>query len=189
MERIEEKYKELLARFEEQRKNIRRLWNIDKSVGKFLYRLVEIAQPKNILELGTSNGYSTFWLSIASNKYGGAVTTIEVDKTRYELAKGNLESLKNINLINELIETAIPKLQGKFDMIFIDANKSDYIKYIHLLLEHDKLQDYTLIVADNILSHKDSVEEYVSFVTSDKRFNTEIEEIGTGMALTVYEKY
>lgn len=188
MERITDKYSKELQVFDKQRKNIRRLWNISEATGLFLHRLVEISMPKKILELGTSNGYSTFWFSVSCAKYGGTIDTLEVDEKRYKMAQENLKNRKNITLINGLIEEIIPKLSGDYDMVFIDANKSDYIKYIKLLLEHQKLNDICMVVADNILSHQDSVKEYVDFVTTDKRFNTDIEEIGDGMALSVYEK-
>ncbi len=188
MERIKQIYKKELEKFEEQRKNIRRLWNISESVGLFLYRFVEISMPKKILELGTSNGYSTFWLSISAEKYGGEVYSVEVDEKRFAMAKDNLSERKNIHLFNNLIENVIPILNEKFDMIFIDANKSDYYKYLQMLLEYDKLADPSVIVADNIKSHQNSVQKYIDFVTTDKRFDTEIENIGSGMALTVYEK-
>ncbi len=188
MERLKEIYAKEFALFEKQKKEIRRLWNIDESVGNFLYRLVEISKPKRILELGTSNGYSTFWLSISSKNFSGEVVSIEVDKSRFELAQNNLKRMDNITLICDLIEKVISGLSGKFDMVFIDANKSDYIKYIKLLLEYDKLNNPCLIVADNVISHKDSVKEYLDFVTTNKDFFTEIEDIGSGMSLTVYDK-
>ena len=187
MERITDKYAKEFEIFEKQRKEIRRLWNISEATGLFLHRLVEISMPKRILELGTSNGYSTFWFSISCGKYGGIVESVEVDEKRYKMAQENLKNRENITLVNGLIDEVIPKLNGNYDMVFIDANKSDYIKYIKLLLKHQKLNDICMVVADNILSHQDSVKEYVNFVTTDKRFNTEIEKIGDGMALSVYE--
>ena len=187
MERLIRKYRKEFKKFEKQRKEIKRLWNISEATGKFLFRLFEIAMPKKILELGTSNGYSTFWLSIASEKYGGTVHTIEVDDGRFELAKHNLENRKNVILHKGLIEKIIPRLEEKFDMIFIDANKSDYINYIKLLIEQNKLNDPCLVVADNVISHKESVKDFIDFITKDKRFYTKIENIGSGMSLSVYE--
>ena len=188
MERLKEIYAKELSVFERQRNDIKRLWNISEEAGKFLYRLVEISKPKRILELGTSNGYSTFWLSIACEKHKGEVVSIEVEKSRFELAKKNLIRLKNITLIFDLIEKAIPTLSGKFDMIFIDANKSDYIKYLKLLLEFNKMEIPCLIVADNVISHYKSVKDYLNFVTNNKHFYTEIENIGSGMSLSIYNE-
>ncbi len=187
MERIDEKYREEIERFNRQKESIKRLWNIDRKVGEFLYRFIEISRPKTVLELGTSNGYSTFWLSIALEKYNGKIYSIESDKYRYNLAVENLKNRENVILINDLIENALPKINRTFDMVFIDANKSDYLKYLKMLLDYKLLNNPCVILADNVISHKNSVEDFVKFITTDKRFYTEIEKIGSGMSLSVYE--
>ena len=94
MERIIQKYKKELERFEKQKQSSESFWNIREQTAKFLYSFIKAKSPENILEIGTSNGYSTFWLSLAAEN--AFVDTIEADESRFELAKKNLKSRKNI---------------------------------------------------------------------------------------------
>src|SRR3989338_3705005 len=107
-------------------------FNIPADTGKFLYNLVLISKAKNILEIGTSNGYSTIWLAEAVKHNKGRVTTIELAEHKVKHATENFMRANLDNVIKIIHGDAlvlIPKLKEKFDFLFIDAVKEDYIKY------------------------------------------------------------
>ena len=77
-------------------------FNIPADTGKFLYNLVLISKSKNILEVGTSNGYSTIWLAEAAKKNSGKVTTIEISEEKVKLAKENFKRAKLEKIITQI---------------------------------------------------------------------------------------
>ncbi len=186
MERIKELHKQKLSEFKLQRNNINKLWNINEQTAQLLYILIKTKQPKNILEIGTSNGYSTFWISLAAEQFDAIIDTIEVDKARFKLAQKNLAGIKNIILHLGKAERIIPKLNKQYDFVFIDANKIDYIKYIRLLI--NKLNDKAIIIADNIISHKESLQEYLDYINSNSAFENMILDIDSGLEISVFKK-
>jgi len=186
MERIKQQYKQELARFETQRNNIRRLWNIPQETAELLYTFIKIKKPKHILEIGTSNGFSTFWLSLAAETYNAVVDTIEVDEDRFILAKKNLVNRNNIIQYFGKAELIIPKLTSKYDFVFIDAGKINYIDYIKLL--QNKLNNNAVIIADNVISHKNTVTEYLDFIESNELFDSVTLSIDSGLNVAIYMK-
>ncbi len=172
------------AEFKEQKEKINRLWNIPEQTAHLIYLLVKIKSPENILEIGTSNGYSTFWLSLAADNSNAEIQTIEVDVRRFKLAQENLRNRKNIFLHFGTAEEIIPNLNMKFDFVFIDANKSDYITYLKLL--EDKLKVNALIIADNIISHQESVQEYLDFLNINPLFETMTLDIDSGLEISIF---
>jgi predicted O-methyltransferase YrrM len=186
MERIKELHKQKLLEFNIQRNNIDKLWNINEQTAQLLYILIKTKQPKNILEIGTSNGYSTFWISLAAEQFGAIIDTIEVDKARFKLAQKNLTGRNNIIFHFGKAEQIIPELNKQYDFVFIDANKVDYIKYIRLLVS--KLNDEAIIVADNVISHKESLQEYLDYINSNSAFESMILDIDSGLEISVFKK-
>lgn len=156
-----------------------------ESCAELLYLLVLMKKPERILELGTSNGYSTFWLSLAAEKIEANVISIEVDEPRYELAKQNLLGRSNVELVLGKIEDVIPTLNGDFDFIFIDAGKINYIDY--LLLLQDKISKNAVIVADNVISHNHTVKEYLDVIKSDSRFESITLPLDAGLEISVFK--
>lgn len=181
-----EKYSSVITRFEKQREKIHRLWNIDALTAEFLFKLIIDFAPRRILEIGTSNGYSTFWLANAANCSDAIVETIEVDQARYDLSKNNLQNFDNIIQHLGLAENIIPTINHKYDLIFIDAGKIGYIKYIQAILP--KLTDQALIIADNVISHQKTVQEYLDYIDSNQHFENRLINIGTGLMISNYSK-
>ena len=109
----------------------KRYFNISKETGKFLYNLILSSKAKNILEIGTSNGYSTIWMAQATQ---GKVTTIEKTDFKVKEAEQNFQKAKlnNIKIIHGDALKEIPKLKEKYDFMFIDAIKRNYIDYLKL---------------------------------------------------------
>jgi len=184
MEKLIETFREELETFAAQKRKIRRLWNIGEETANLLYFFVKAKNPQNILEIGTSNGFSTFWLSVAAES--AVIDTIEVDESRFLLAKENLKSRKNIVIHFGLAEKIIPNLDKKYDLVFIDAGKIDYINYLKLLLK--KLNNDALIIADNVISHHETVREYLTFVKNHRDFTTFTLSVESGLEISIYKK-
>lgn len=185
MERIIKQYKQELARFETQKNKIKRLWNIPQETAELLYTFVKITTPKHILEIGTSNGFSTFWLSLAAETCSAVVDTIEIDEERFKLSKKNLLKRKNVIQHWGKAELLIPKLTNKYDFIFIDAGKINYIDYIKLLI--NKLNNNAVIIADNVISHKNTVTEYLDYIESNELFDNVTLRIDSGLNVAIYK--
>jgi predicted O-methyltransferase YrrM len=183
---IKDRYKAHFANFEKQKNDNNRLWNIDDQSAAFLYEQIIIRRPKHILEIGTSNGYSTFWLSLAADRSGASVESIEIEESRYRLAIDNLSKRNNVKLYLGNALEIIPKLQRNYEFVFIDAGKIDYNNYLRLLLP--KLVDNCVIIADNIRSHQASLEEYLNQLSHNPSFISMSLDIGSGLELSVYNK-
>ncbi|MCK4957025.1 MAG: class I SAM-dependent methyltransferase [Candidatus Cloacimonetes bacterium] len=179
-------HKRELEEFDKQKREIHRLWNIDAETAKYLFEYIVDLAPKKIIEIGTSNGYSGFWISAAAKVSNGILETIEVDEERFKLSQNNLKNQTNIIQYLGLAEDIIPTLENKYDIAFIDAGKIGYINYIKLLLP--KLKDNAIIIADNVISHKKSVQEYIDFMKSDNQFENELIEIGTGLLISKFKR-
>ena len=183
MEKIISDYNELLKRFREQALSNNRLWNVNQETAYLLNMLVTIKQPKHILEIGTSNGYSTFFLALDKNI---RVTTIEVDEKRQALAKDNLKEFANINFIYAKAEEVLEKLDIMIDFLFIDANKPAYIRYLKLC--EPFLNDNALIVADNIDTHPETTRQYQEYVINSPDYKTVHLSLDAGLLISMFSK-
>ncbi len=126
--------------------------------GKFLSFLSELIKPKYILEIGTFTGFSAICLAKGLQK-NGELHTIELREEDAKTAQSNFSTSKNKNQILLHLGNAleiIPTLQYKWDLIFIDADKTSYINYYNMVLP--RLNDNGLIIADNVLFYGDVVQ-------------------------------
>lgn len=165
-------------------------WNVDNGSANFLSILIKINNSKNALEIGTSNGYSAIWLANALKTTGGKLTTIEFWDNRLNVAIENFKKAGFENIIESrlgqavmiLEEMAYSKNPPLFDFVFIDANKSEYIKYFKLI--HPMLKKGGIIAADNILSHYKKVEPYVIEITNHKEYQSQLIPMDTGIMVS-----
>ncbi len=198
-----EKYTPNLNIFDEKTQNVllelestqKEFWNIDRITANFLYIQILAINAKRGIEIGTSNGYSGIWLGSAFKKTGGTLTTIEFWDKRQNVAIENFkiaEVENNIipklgsayNILEEIAKN-IKSEEEKFDFVFIDANKKEYIEYFKLL--DPILASGALICADNILSHEEKVQPFVQEITNNPNYQTQVLNIGTGILLS-YKK-
>jgi len=152
---------------------------LEKDSAKLLYLLAKIKKVKNALEIGTGIGYSTMYLSLSCKK----VVSIDKDERNLDIARKliNKNNLKNIKIIEGDVLIEIPKLKDKFDLLFIDGTKGEYLKYLKLALP--KLNKNALIIADNTVSHKEKMKDFLDYV--NKNFESIELNIGSGMSLSV----
>ncbi len=165
--------------------------------GRVLSMISKLIRPKNILEIGTYTGYSALCLAEGIQEDGKIIT---IDKNE------ELETLQNTyfqksgfrNNITQLVGNAIeiiPTLNTKFDLVFIDADKSNYINYFHLVI--DKMNSGGVILSDNVLWSGKVVEtldakdkdtkvllEYNKLLNTDDRIETVLLPIRDGLTIS-----
>ena len=151
-------------------------WNVPPEDGRFLYDLVLRKGYKRGLELGTSNGYSTLWLGLAFRKNGGKITTIEIDRGRAAEARENFRKAGLSNVIDSRLNDAfaeIPKMEGTFDFVFIDAGKGDYKRFLDLL--YPRVTAGGVITAHNVLDLGSEMPDFLDAVQTNPNLKTTIE--------------
>nr|WP_290829412.1 O-methyltransferase [Halomonas sp.] len=160
----------------------RRMLNITRDTGEFLAVLVQAANAQQVLEIGTSNGYSTLWLAQAARQIGGHVTTVEQSEFKREMAAKNFERSGMAGVITQrqgdagaLLET-MP--DACFDLIFLDSKRSDYFQWWPNIKR--VLKKGGLLVVDNAISHADEMEVFIERVKTDLDFTTCTVPVGKG---------
>lgn len=165
----------------------RRMLNITPDTGEFLELLVRATGAKRVLEIGTTNGYSTIWLAKAVRASGGRVITLELSEYKVGLAKANFErsglsafiDLAHSNagaFINQ--ETIAP-----FDLIFLDSERAEYLGWWPRL--KSLLRIGGLLVADNATSHALEMRAFTSLVRCDRAFLASLVAVGNGQFLAL----
>lgn len=143
-------------------------WHIPKTTGQFLFFLVSILQPKNILELGTSIGYSSLWMGSAAEQYGGHIDTLEYFQEKIKIAQEYVDKadLQNtITIHREKIMDYLNASQNPYDFVFMDADKGNYKKYFEIL--KDKAAENCLIVVDNAGNFKHRMIDFIDACKND----------------------
>jgi predicted O-methyltransferase YrrM len=121
-------------------------------VGRLLHILASASKAKHVLEIGTAIGYSAIWFGLAVKRNKGKVVTIEIDSGVAKEAMKNIRRAGLAKTIEVIIGDSlqvIPKLKGKFDIIFIDDTKENYPKYLDPCIK--RLNKNGLLIADNAL--------------------------------------
>jgi predicted O-methyltransferase YrrM len=162
-----------------------KMLNITHETGEFLSILVKATNARNVLEIGTSNGYSTIWLADAVRKINGLVTTIESDQCKVQLAEQNFVEAGVSDYIKikkiKAEEFFNSKQERPFDFIFLDSDRSNYHYWWPELQE--LLKPGGLIVVDNAISHLDELVNFTSLVKVTQGYETSIVPIGNGELL------
>ena len=145
----------------------RRMLNITPETGRLLWVMVRATRATRILEVGTSDAYSTIWLADAARETGGRVTTLELNPEKVKLARGNLAKAgvaDRVEIRQGKAAETLAALPGPFDFVFLDADRPSYRTYLELVVP--KLVRGGLLVADNVTSHPHELEEYLALVKS-----------------------
>ena len=164
----------------------------------FLHFIVKIIKPKNILEIGTFTGLSALTMGLAMEE-NTMLTALDKNKETSDVAMSFFKKAKIDNKINLLINNAKISLENlynqkkKFDLIFIDADKENYINYFNNAL--NILDNNGIIVVDNVLWYGDvadqnkndrltlKIREFNKFINTDNRVESLILPIGDGLSV------
>jgi len=191
---LDEKVRAVLARLEAEDAREReegvpreqRARQVARSTGQFLFALVAPQWDCEVLEIGGSRGYSSIWFGAGVRYLGGRVLSLESDPAKCEAWRRNVAEA-GLEDWMELVEgdafEALPQIQDVFDLVFIDAEKEDY----ETLFKHsrDKVEPGALFVADNVLSHADTLAAYSAARQSDPTLESVTVPLDRGLELSV----
>jgi predicted O-methyltransferase YrrM len=166
---LDDRVRRVLARLEEEDAGERaaglpaaeRSRAVEPTTGRFLFSLVAPQTDCEVLEIGGSRGYSTVWLAAGVRNFGGRVLSVEqdprkIDAWRKNIAEAGLEDWAD--LVEGDAKEAVPAIDDVFDIVFLDAEKDDYEELFGLA--RTKLEPGALVVADNVLSHAETLGAY-----------------------------
>ena len=155
--------------------------------GKIMKNIIKEHKPEKALEIGTLHGYSAILITINiliqkagkeklnidfennSSESEPILFTLEKDGEMAQIARSNIENSglsDKIHLINGDALKVIPKLKSKykFDMVFLDATKNEYLKYLQLIEQYGLLNKRAVVVADNVIIYEDEMKDYLDYV-------------------------
>ena len=156
--------------------------SIGPEKGRLLYFLATMVKARSALELGTESGYSGTWLARAVKQTAGRLTTVEVREERARRARDNFERAKLTEVVSVVVGEAseiLPKLDGLFDLIFLDIDKREYVELFEECIR--LLDDNGILVADN----SSMVRDYNELALNDPRLETVILPVGDGFTVSI----
>jgi predicted O-methyltransferase YrrM len=161
--------------------------NITRDTGEFLSVLIRATLARRVLEIGTSNGYSTLWLASAAQAIGGSVTTIEFSDYKIALATNNFARSGLASSITSIQDDAGRVLahtaDSAFDFIFLDSERPEYPGWWPNIRR--VLRSGGLLVVDNATSHPQEMASFVALVQADTNFTTSLVPVGNGEFMAV----
>jgi len=159
--------------------------NVEPETAQLLGVLVRAMGARRVLEIGTSNGYSTLWLGDAVEATAGTVLSLEIDPARTELAAEHLAGAGLLDVVELRVHDAAEALAGfddaSWDLVFLDAERPAYAGYWPDLVR--VLAAPGLLVVDNVISHADELAEFRPLVEADERVTSSVVPIGAGVLL------
>ncbi len=160
----------------------RRMLNITRDTGELLAVLVRALDARRVLEIGTSNGYSTLWLASAARAIGGRVTTVELSEYKAGLAAANFTRAGLAPCIEQVLDNAGAVLarqdSASVDLLFLDSERPEYPGWWPDLRR--VLRPGGLLVVDNATSHAEQLAPFVALVEADPDFTTCLVPVGNG---------
>jgi caffeoyl-CoA O-methyltransferase len=159
---------------------------VARTTGQFLFALVAPQTDCEVLEIGGSRGYSTIWLAAGVRHFTGRVVSLEHDPVKREawrrnVADAGLEEWAQLEE-GDAFEL-LPRIEDVFDVVFLDAEKDDYERLFALARE--KVEPGALIVADNVLSHRETLGAYSEARQADPTLASVTVPLDRGLELSV----
>ncbi len=151
----------------------RGMMNIQPEDGRVLRLLTEACGAKNIVEIGTSNGYSGIWFCLALRTTGGKLTTHEIDAGRASKARENFKRAgvdAMVTIVEGDAHETIKNLKEPIDILHLDADKEGYIDYLKKLLP--LVKPGGLILAHNTTNVASAMQDYIKAVTTNPQLET-----------------
>jgi predicted O-methyltransferase YrrM len=160
---------------------------VSEEDGRFLRVMVASSGATRALEIGGANGYSAIWIGLGLRQTGGRLTSIEYDPARAKTAADNIRKAGLADIVTVVSGDAfkeIPKLQGDFDFVFLDAWKRDYKRFLDMVFP--RLEPRGLFLAHNVVNKKNEMTDFLSVIQTDPRmFTSIVTPSGEGISITV----
>jgi len=154
--------------------------------GRFLRLLVATNRTKQALEIGAASGYSAIWIGMGLRETGGRLVTIEYDSQRAKEAADNVARAGFSDIVQVVPGDAfkqIPKVEGQFDFVFLDAWKRDYQKFFDMVFP--RMPKGGLFVAHNVLNKKSEMPDFLNTIeTRSDLFSTIVAPSGEGVSVS-----
>ncbi len=184
---LDELYAHGRAHDEQREDRLQRLRNVEPETAELLGVLVRAMSATRVLEVGTSNGYSTIWLGDAAEAVGGSVISLEIEADRTAQAASNLTEAGVKEFVDLRTQDAAEALaafaDAAFDLIFLDAERPLYAGYWPDLIRI--LRPNGLLVVDNTLSHAKDLVEFSELVYASEQVTSTLLTVGAGVLLIV----
>ena len=172
--------KRILGVLERMSGQSRGMLSVSRDDGRFLRLMVETSGAMNVVELGTSHGYSALWMALALQKTGGKLTTFEIDAEKAKLARENFKQAGVEGVVTVIEGDAhkeVGRVKGPVDLVFLDADKEGYADYLKQLLP--LLRPGGTVVAHNIDPGR-ADPAYVQAITTNRELDTVFANFGSG---------
>ena len=160
---------------------------VSEEDGRLLRVLIATRGAKSIVEIGAASGYSGIWLGLGARASGGKVVSIEYDAQRAKEAAQNIARAGLTDVVRVVQGDAfkeIPKLQGTFDFVFLDAWKPDYQKFFDLVFP--RMTPGAVFTAHNVVNKKGDMEPFLKTIqTHPQLFTSIVSPSGEGMSVSV----
>jgi predicted O-methyltransferase YrrM len=169
---------------------LERFRNVEPPTAELLGVLIRASGSQQILELGTSNGYSTIWLADAAAATGGSVLSVDIDAARIELAVGHLRDVHlndHVELRTEDAELTLARSSdSQWDFIFLDAERPAYPGYVPDLVR--TLAHGGVLAVDNVRSHEQELLRFTSLIEAEQLLTQTLVDVGAGLRLAVRDR-
>lgn len=157
-------------------KNFRRTGlNTTPGDAMMLRILVESARLKRGVEVGSASGYGAINMGIAFERTGGHLYTLEIDPDTVKVCRDNIKKMgleDTVTCIEGDALKTLPKLEGEFDFVFLDAVKSDYLNYFKIIEPH--LKPGAVVVGDNVIRSARAMKDFLDYVQNSPDYDTVI---------------
>lgn len=159
---------------------------VSEEDGRFLRMLVAASRAKRVLEIGGASGYSAIWMGQAVQANGGRLVTIEYDPARARGLQANIRRAGLADVVQVVSGDAfaqIPKLQGSFDFVFLDAWKKDYQRFFDLVFP--RLDKGGLFVAHNVVNKASEMGDFLATIrTHPELWSSIVTPSGEGVSVS-----
>jgi predicted O-methyltransferase YrrM len=146
---------------------------VSEEDGRFLRVLVASTGARRVLEIGAARGYSAIWIGLGLRQTGGRLTTIEYDAPRAKEAAENVRRAGLADIVTVISGDAfkeIPRLEGTFDLVFLDAWKPDYKKFFDVVFP--RVNPGGLFLAHNVINKKNEMGDFLKAIQTHPAAHT-----------------
>ncbi len=148
--------------------------------GRIISDIIKKYRPTSILEIGTLHGYSAILMGNLLPDDTGKLITIEIDRDLANIAIKNIEkaglSYKVKVICNDAIDVITTLDRYKFDMVFLDAIKTQYLHYLRLIEERNLINEGSVVIADNVILYESEMKDYLEYVRNSGNYQSQTTE-------------